>query len=90
MMVITICILSVALVFFVVLAAFLFYGLTESGGMLEELRRYERDRNEVNNLQTMLVKEKFGFYLPQTERTVTEAVYRHREEIKEQGDEKTR
>ena len=86
MMIITICILSIALVFFVLLAAFLFYGLTESGGMFEELRRYERERSEVSNLQAMLVMEKFDFYLPNTERTVTEAIYEHRKALKEQGE----
>ena len=85
-MIITICILSIALVFFVLLAAFLFYGVTEAGGMLDELRRQERDRAEVNNLQAMLVMEKFNFYLPQTERSVTQAVYENREALKGQGD----
>ena len=85
-MIIAICILSVGLVFFALLAGFLFYCLTEAGGMLEELRRYDKEKSEVSNLQAQLIMERFNFYLPQTERSVTKSLYDSRKELKEQGE----
>ena len=82
-MIVTICILSLVIAFFAVLSMFLFYGITEAGGMMDELRRYDREKSEVSNLQSQLIMEKFNFYLHQTERKLTDDIYENRKEIKD-------
>ena len=85
-MIIAICILSVGVIFFALLSGLLFYGLTETGGALDELRRYDKDKAEVSNLQAQLIMEKFNFYLNQTEKKLTEEIYQTRKMLKEQGE----
>ena len=80
MMVITICVLAIALVFFTFLTVYLFYGMTHLEGQRDALQRDSQQIMEIRNLCQQLVNEKFDYYLPCTERALTEEIFKSRKE----------
>jgi hypothetical protein len=77
-MIITICILSIALVFFTFLTVYLFYGITHLQGQRDELIRQSRIDHENRDLSIRLILEKFEYRLPLTERALLEEIFSSR------------